>query len=139
MPTYAFLKEFVKKVVSGQKSQTIRRMRKYPPRVGDVLILKCAGKTFGRAVVSEVFPVKFFSGEKPLFMVNGRILSTRAEDTLARDDGISAETLKRFLQRYSGRKNAWNNFIAIRWRDFQQDGAVDMKKRGSSQESAGVS
>ncbi len=120
MATYGFLKEFVPAVLCGKKTQTVRKMRKKPPRVGSELVLKCSRRRIGTATITEVFPIRFYAGETALVMVRGKVLSKRAESALARRDGLDAVEFKKFLRKFSRAKNAWNEFLVIRWKGFQE-------------------
>jgi hypothetical protein len=116
-----FLPQFVEPVLSGTKTQTIRHARRFPPRPGEILIFKCGGESFGKAVVSDVLPVRFFAGETPMIFMHGKVLSASAEEELAAMDGLTAAELKKFLRNYSRNKNEWNEYIAIRWNKFTPD------------------
>ncbi len=122
MATYYFKKEFIPSVLKGRKRQTVRNVRKHPPRPGEALNLKCAGSLFGRAVITEVFPIRFYASREPMLMIKGKVLSQKEEEAFARLDGLKAAVLKRFLMNYSRTKNGWNDFLVIRWKDFKPTG-----------------
>lgn len=119
MATYSFLENFVELVKAGKKTQTIRRMRKYPPEPGETMVFKSGGVPFGEGTITRVFPVRFFAGNKALIMYQGRILTDAQERRFARLDGLNPEDLKKFLRRYSADKDDWNEFLVIRWKDFR--------------------
>jgi len=62
MPAINFSAEFADRVQSGEKQQTIRRLRKRPIKAGDTLILYTGQRTkacrkLGEAACDRVFPV----------------------------------------------------------------------------------
>lgn len=62
MPAYNSQKQFVGKILDGSKPHTIRRRRKNPTKVGDVLYLYTGSRTksafkFAEAVCTKIEPV----------------------------------------------------------------------------------
>lgn len=63
MPGVNFKAEFAKAVAAGEKTQTIRRVRKYPICVGDTLYLKTGQRTtkcdaLGEGICTSVTPIR---------------------------------------------------------------------------------
>lgn len=72
MPAYNFKRRFVKKVESGQKTQTIRKIRKYPTKKGQTIYLWTGLRTkrarrLGIGMITSVEP--FFLPEPGCFRV----------------------------------------------------------------------
>jgi hypothetical protein len=125
-----FLPRFVEPVLAGQKSQTIRHARKFPPRPGETMVFKCNDKPFGKAMISDVLPIRFYAAKISMIYMHGKVLSAQSEEELAGRDGLTAAELKKFLGYYSRNKNGWNDYIAIRWKDFvPANGKAGIKKR----------
>ena len=125
-----FMPKFIGAVVSGEKTQTIRHARKFPPRPGDEIVFKCGDEEFGRATVAEVLPMRFYAGATPMIFMDGKVLSAEAEEALAKADGMNAAELKKFLGYYSRNKGGWNEYIVVRWKDFKRMGGRPDNKRG---------
>jgi len=65
MPALNFKKQFIEKILSGEKKQTIRAMRKRPFKVGDRLYLYTWMRTrwcrkLGEAVCTKVEHIKIY-------------------------------------------------------------------------------
>ena len=68
MPAYNFKARFTKKVESGQKTQTIRKVRKYPTKVNTVIYLNAGMRTkhfrrLGFGMITSVRPFLLPDGE----------------------------------------------------------------------------
>lgn len=93
MKTILFQPRFVPMIQDGRKTQTIRRERKRPIKVGDELSLReWTGKPYrskqreiGRAVVTNVDRISFIP---PWVWVNDVSLGPKKEEALALADGF---------------------------------------------------
>ena len=58
MPAYNFQDRFIPKILSGTKSHTIRKRRKYPTKVGDILWLYTGMRTKGCRLIAGALCVR---------------------------------------------------------------------------------
>lgn len=90
MPALSFKEQFAPAVESGEKTQTIRKIRKRPIKVGDTLYLKTGMRTkycrsLGTAVCTKVTPCEIY----PLMVAfRGRALLAAQANRFARKDGF---------------------------------------------------
>jgi hypothetical protein len=92
MPAYNFKKQFVEKILDGRKPHTIRRRRKHPTKVGDVLYLYTGLRTknavkFAEVRCCKILPIRVLRGAG--VFLDGRELSIVETDIFARKDGFS--------------------------------------------------
>ena len=97
MPAINFSAEFADRVQSGEKQQTIRRLRKRPIKAGDTLILYTGQRTkacrkLGEGVCNRVINVtigrKILTwGRQPKLRVKGGLVTSTA---LAQADGFES-------------------------------------------------
>jgi len=92
MPAYNFQKQFVPMIIGGQKPHTIRKRRKRPTQVGDVLMLYMGMRTkkafmFARTVCTKVEPVVIYPTIEKI-MKYGDLLSKEQVQHLALADGF---------------------------------------------------
>lgn len=121
MATYGFYKYFVRPIAEGVKYQTIRHARKYPPKPGDRIKMKCAGRIFGEAEITRVLRVEYRKPDEirlPDLEPAEGVLKMRNVNDLAGRDGLSLSELIKFLRKYARDNEGWNSFIAIIWKDF---------------------
>ena len=93
MPAISFEKQFVEKIKSNEKRQTIRAMRKRPFKVGDHLYLfnglrtkKC--KRIGESNCIKVCDIKI---EKENITIDGEKITRYEKLILATNDGFASE------------------------------------------------
>jgi len=95
MPALNFKKQFVEEILSGEKKQTIRAMRKRPFKVGDRLYLYTGMRTkqckkIGEAVCTKVEHIKIYYKNDILNVkLKGRILSFDELNYFAVYDGFN--------------------------------------------------
>lgn len=119
MPAYNFQRQFVPMILSGQKPHTIRRRRKYPTKVGDVLKLFIGMRTkncrqFAEAVCVEVEPVIIYPTIKKI--INGfDLMDDQSVEALAKADGFdSADMFFNFFDKTYGEYEL-ADFEIIHW------------------------
>lgn len=105
MPLYGFQKQFAPMILNGSKPHTIRRKRKRPTKVGDVLYLYTGLRTKSCQFLLEdtckkVVPVAIFP-EIGQVRLNGRLLQLHELLHFAVQDGFAnyMEFFK-FFERY---------------------------------------
>lgn len=103
MPAYNFKSRFAALVQTGQKTQTIRKPRKYPTHPGDYLKLYTGMRTklcrlLNEGVCTSVTPITIGAY---IYLDGNRLSDTEAE-TLARADGFGgiSEFISFFEQTY---------------------------------------
>jgi hypothetical protein len=97
MPAYNFKKEFAPMILSGRKPHTIRRRRKNPTKVGDMLYLYTGMRTKACEKIAEtpctrVQPVVIWPNQYEIYFIldSGPVLLTAKESIdLAIADGFS--------------------------------------------------
>lgn len=94
MPAYNFKKQFVPMIIDGQKPHTIRKRRKRPTKVGDVLKMFTGMRTkncfqFAQAVCTHVEPVIIYPSVGKI-MVDGAFMTDAEVNRLARRDGFES-------------------------------------------------
>jgi len=124
MPLIGFT-VFKDKILSGEKRQTIRPMRKYPIKMGDRLYLYWKLRTkqcekLGEAICTEVFDIRFNARQGTdsfIFYTTMVPYSQRQITELAQMDGFnnSLELLHWFLDNYKLSFLFDMPFQAIRW------------------------
>lgn len=125
MATYGFYERYVSAIRAGTKNQTIRRVRKYPPKVGAELRLKCKGELFGTANIIEVYPIAFRpdATDDPariIYLLSQHPMHGFDLEKFAQRDGFdNSKELFKELRKYSTDKTDWNEFLVIRWEDYQ--------------------
>lgn len=92
MPILSFKKQFAELVETGQKRQTIRKMRKYPIKVDDRLYLYTGLRTkqcrkLGESIASYV-PDIMMRPKQEIIIVNNNWLSDYEIEILAKNDGF---------------------------------------------------
>jgi len=122
----SFMSQFVDKVLSGEKRQTIRAARKRPIKVGDMLILATGARTkyyrkLGEARCLAAFPIQMTAAG-----VSGEIegiweWSAEWPRKLARWDGF--EATKDFRAFFETRYGFPFEGIVIRWSEIRKEGA----------------
>ena len=99
MGLYSFDKRFVPKVISGEKTHTIRAVRKYPDKPGSTLTLvygsRYASTLIFRAecvkvetIEIEDLPAIFLDAAGPVIRIAGEALQSDEVEALARRDGF---------------------------------------------------
>lgn len=122
---------FIDKILSGEKKQTIRPLRKRPIRSGDKLYLYTSMrhkgcKKLGEAACGEVIPVTLISYYSPWTPLTiGGIKSDEWNKVLelAEDDGFDSYTdfANFFINTYKMKEGDCLKFEIIKWRDFKAD------------------
>lgn len=131
MPAYNFQKRFVPMIRNGQKPHTIRKRRKHPTNVGDVLKLYTGMRTknchqFAEATCSKIIPVVIYPVEKGIAIYDPksnhpeldrdgwRIMNTWEENRLAKRDGFnSLDDFYKFFELY--KCDVLDDFEIICW------------------------
>lgn len=131
MPAYNFQKQFVPMILDGSKPHTIRRRRKYPTKVGDVLKLFTGMRTkqcrqFAEAVCVKIVPVEIYPFEKKISIYapesnhpdlspkGWRFLIGWDEMILCKRDGFkSRNEFYKFFEQY--KCESLNDFEIIVW------------------------
>lgn len=131
MPAYNFQRQFVSMILDGSKPHTIRRRRKYPTKVGDVLMLFTGMRTkscsqFAEAKCSNIIPVIIYPIEKGIAIYDPkskhphldnegwRVMETWEESRLAKRDGFnSRDEFYAFFERY--KCDVLDDFEIIFW------------------------
>ena len=123
MPSVKFQPQFVPLVESGQKTQTIRPVRKRPIKVGDRLLLdawkgqpyRSTVRRLGVGIVESVRPIEIGVGRfGDEIEVAGQRLDTHERAALSRADGFGCATeLLDWFQKTHGLPFAG---VVIRWR-----------------------
>ena len=129
MPAYNFKRRFAKKVESGQKTQTIRKIRKYPTRVGQKIYLWTGLRTkrarrLGIGMIEAVIPFELINENKfkaentffyPEYFSNGK--------RLAEKDGFEDwDSFVRFFEVHYGLPFEG---VIIRWRLLDADSTTN--------------
>lgn len=100
MPAYNFQRRFVEKILSGEKPHTIRRRRRYPTKIGDMLYMYTGLRTkqafkFAEAPCIDVMPIDILPLEKRIIRTMSPTvsewLSTHEIRRLACRDGFGSE------------------------------------------------
>lgn len=86
MPAYNFQKRFVPMIIDGQKPHTIRKRRKHPTKVGDVLKLYIGMRTKQCTLIAtspciDIEPILILPLEKRIL----RIVSPTVDEWLSKD------------------------------------------------------
>lgn len=120
MKTILFQPRFVPLVQDGRKTQTIRRERKRPIKVGDELSLReWTGKPYrskqmeiGKGVVTNVDRISFIP---PWVWVNDVPLGPKKEEALALADGFRdySDMILWFLKNHEGKRF---DGVVIQWK-----------------------
>jgi uncharacterized protein YqfB (UPF0267 family) len=120
MPALNFRPQFADLVSSGQKTQTIRQVRKHPIKVGDTLKLYTGMRTkacrpIGDAIASSVMPITISHGLFEVFFLNDQKLNPLEALVLAQHDGFSCtyEFFNFFAKQYG--TDDFNG-VLIKWR-----------------------
>lgn len=118
MPAYNFQSQFVPMIIDGQKPHTIRRRRKHPTKVGDVLKLFTGMRTkncrqFAEAMCVKIKPLRIYPTYKTIYVYDPesnhpsltpdgwRMMSDFEEKRLAKRDGFnSRHEFYKFFERY---------------------------------------
>lgn len=119
MPAYNFQCQFVKAILEGDKPHTIRRRRKRPTKVGDVIKMYTGLRTkkarlFAEAVCVKVEPIVIWVDGLLTTSLTSQALSKEKVKEIARRDGF--ETTKEFFdffKRYG--KDYLDDFEIIWW------------------------
>jgi len=118
----SFMPQFVDKVLSGEKRQTIRAVRKRPIKVGDTLVLATGARTkryrkLGEATCLMAFPIRMSANG-----ISGRWeWSQFWSGELARRDGF--ETAQDFRAFFETRYGFPFDGTVIRWSEIRKEGA----------------
>jgi hypothetical protein len=91
MPAYSFKERFIPLIKSGEKRQTIRRIRKYPVRPGDSLYLYYGLRTKNCRLIMETTcqaTEKIRIGKNGSVLIKGRPITQSDKDILAYLDGF---------------------------------------------------
>ncbi len=131
MPAYNFQKQFVPLIIDGQKPHTIRKRRKHPTKVGDVLMLFTGMRTkscrqFAEAKCVKIKPLRIYVAYKSIYVYDPesknpsltpegwRIMSDWEERRLAKRDGFnSRDEFYKFFERY--KCDVLDDFEIILW------------------------
>lgn len=120
MPAYNFQKQFVPMIVDGQKPHTIRKRRKHPTKVGDVLMLFTGMRTkscrqFAEAVCVKVEPVVIWVDIKALTKsYTGQAFSKEKVKEIALNDGFdSVDSFFAFFELY--KLGVLDDYEIIHW------------------------
>lgn len=101
MPAYSFQKQFVEKILNGEMPHTIRRRRKHPTKVGDILMLYTGMRTkqcklIGMAPCVRIEPIAIWPRKKHL--VSDIKINI---DEFVHDDGFeNTDEFFAFFERY---------------------------------------
>ncbi|NUQ86290.1 MAG: hypothetical protein HUU11_16415 [Anaerolineales bacterium] len=123
MPAYNFQRQFVKPILEGNKPHTIRRRRKRPTKVGDVLYMYTGLRTkkarlFAEAVCIDVVPVTIYPFRGEVWMTVNDLpiwMDGLEMRRLARRDGFeSVSDFFEFFERY--KKECLDDFEIIWWK-----------------------
>lgn len=120
MPALNFKKQFIDKIINGEKSQTIRAERKKPIKKGDHLYLYTAMRTkqckkIGEATCSQIY--KIYINTYGEIFINDNMLSEGQAKQLAIADGFdTGEEMVAWFRNthglpFSGHIIYWHNFI----------------------------
>lgn len=119
MPAYNFQKQFVSKILSGEKPHTIRAKRKRPTKVGDPLMLYTGLRTknafmFAFSVCEKIEPIIIYPTIRKI-MVNDELLLAAETLSLAKSDGF--ETVGDFFEFFKKTYKEYelDNFEIIHW------------------------
>ena len=118
MPAYNFQSRFVPMILDGSKPHTIRRRRKRPTKVGDVIKMFVGMRTkscfqFGEAPCMKVEPIVIYPFEQRM-LINGEFLLRKEELLIIRDDGFEVmEDFYDFFKRY--KRECLDDFEIIWW------------------------
>lgn len=119
MPAYNFQRQFVKMIIDGQKPHTIRRRRKHPTKVGDVLKLFVGMRTkncrqFAEAVCTAVEPITIYPWDIKIENEQGYWMNWNELRRLAHRDGFdNLDGFFIFFRRYQ--KERLDDFEIIWW------------------------
>jgi hypothetical protein len=120
MPLLGFQKQFVPKVESGEKRQTIRKRRKYPIKIGDTLYLYFGLRTkhsrkLREEICTNVIPITIHMGG---VMVGDEWIPAHEISDFARADGFEDGTaFFAFWRKEHGLSidNPLDDFDLIQW------------------------
>ena len=95
------------KILSGEKSHTIRARRKRPFRVGDRLYLKTGQRTqycrsLGETICTQVDHIRIYADSQEV-IINGKLLCQDEIEILAKNDGF--ESVDEFYEYFGPRYN----------------------------------
>jgi hypothetical protein len=123
MPAYNFQHRFVPMILNGEKPHTIRRRRKYPTKVGDMLQMYVGQRTkkafkFAESPVVKIVPIVIQPWHKCIIMqdTSGQMSVTgfSTKNELARLDGFSSvDSFFDFFKRY--KQETLEGFDVIWW------------------------
>jgi hypothetical protein len=123
MPAYNFMKIWVPKILNGSKAQTIRRRRKYPTKVGDMLQLYTGQRTkqcrlIGKVPCIGIVPIDIYPFAFQILQfyegLGWSFLTWTACVKLAKKDGFKdAIEFFRFFRRY--KEGELRDFEIIKW------------------------
>jgi hypothetical protein len=114
MPAYNFQKQFVPLILDGSKTHTIRRRRKYPTKVGDILSLYIGQRTKNCQLIAEVvcvdvLPCVIWPWEERF----AAPIHTSIYDFFKSDGFTDAESFFNFFKRY--KQDRLDDFEIIYW------------------------
>ena len=106
MPAYNFQKQFMPMILSGRKPHTIRRRRKHPTNVGDLLSLYTGMRTKSCVKIADVIcvkvtPINFYPEHQ--ILLDGQYMTTDEIEKLAQADGFDSVNMffKFFEEHYT--------------------------------------
>jgi len=105
MPAYNFKKEFVVKLLDGDKIQTIRKKRKYPTKIGDTLYLYTGLRSKDSRLLRTVKCSSMADVviDRDGVRFDGMMLHPLSAERLAVDDGFDTlEEMMDFFERVHG-------------------------------------
>lgn len=115
MPALNYSEQFAGKVESGEKRQTIRKIRKNPIKKGDTLFQYTGMRTKKCRKLREdvcTHAIPLFIG-RTIMKLNGHVLAQHEERRLAQDDGF--DSLIDFVAWFDCRYGTPFNGVVIRW------------------------
>ena len=125
MPSLNFKKQFIGKIASGEKTQTIRAPRVRPIKVGDPLYLYAGMRTHACTKIMEAvctYTTKVVIYTDLLVSVGGIILDEKRTSELARADGFSS--VKEFLEFFQIAHGLPFEGDLIQWKPRKADDAA---------------
>lgn len=116
MPAINFMPRFADAVANGKKRSTIRKTRKNPIKVGDILYLKTgmrtrACKSLGEVTVNSVSKIEI--DEMGSITLDGAPISMHTERIIAKEDGF--ETYDDFVAFFDKFYGLPFEGVIIRW------------------------
>ncbi len=120
MPAYNFQRQFVPMILDGSKPHTIRRRRKRPTRVGDMLMLYTGMRTKQCKLIAisecvKITPIDIWI-QASTILINGVAIGDDEMFALIERDGFKRENYKEFFQffkRYE--RDVLDDFEIIWW------------------------